>query len=311
MIVTVTPSAVLDVSYELDRLVPGTVHRVRTVRARAGGKGVNVSSVLMVLGYPTLATGFAGGPPGQTLLADLTDRGVPHLFTDIRGPSRRNITVHQDDGLVTLFNEPSPPVSAAAWEQLRVSLEPLLAGPATALVLSGKMPAGSPADACVRILDLARQHGVPSVVDAADQVLLNALRCQPRVVKPNRAELDRLCPGRGIVAGARELQRLGAQDVVVTLGPEGLVVVPVDGPMLRCYLPVHIEGDSSGCGDAVAAALATGIDTEPWEVLARRAIAWSGASVRQPVTGFVDSVDVAELEPLVVVEAITGELDAA
>jgi len=46
-------------------------------------------------------------------------------------------------------------------------------------------------------------------------------------------------------------------------------------------------------------------------VLARRAIAWSGASVRQPVAGFVDSVDVAELEPLVVVEAITGELDAA
>ena len=103
--------------------------------------------------------------------------------------------MHQDDGLVTLFNEPSPPVSAAAWEQLRVSLEPLLAGPATALVLSGKMPAGSPADACVRILDLARQHGVPSVVDAADQVLLNALRCQDVYKRQRESRTARHGPG--------------------------------------------------------------------------------------------------------------------
>jgi tagatose 6-phosphate kinase len=311
MILTVTPSAVLDIVYELDRLVPGAAHRVRSVRARAGGKGVNVSSVLMAMGYPTLATGFAGGPPGQTVLADLTDRGVPHLFTEIIGPSRRNVTMHTDDGVVTLFNEPSPKVSGTAWEQLRMSLEPLLAGPATALVLSGKMPAGAPSDACVRIIDLAHHHQVPVVIDAADQVLLGALHCRPRIVKPNRAELDAVCPGRGIVEAARELQRLGARDVVVTLGPEGLLVVPAEGRVLRCYLPAHIEGDSTGSGDAVSAALATGIADEPWDELARRAIAWSGASVRQRVTGYVDPVDVAELEPQVVVEYVDGELGAA
>lgn len=309
MIVTVTPSAVLDIVYEIEHLTPGAAHRVRTVRARAGGKGVNVSSVLMAMGYPTLATGFAGGPPGQTLLAYLTDRGVPHLFTDIVGPSRRNITMHQDDGLVTRFNEPSPSVSAPAWEQLRMSLEPLLAGPATALVLCGKMPAGVPANACGRILELAAHHEVPTVVDAADQVLLGVLHCHPRVVKPNRVELAAVCPGLGVVAGARELQRRGAQDVVVTLGPEGLVVVPREGPVLRCYLPEHILGDSTGSGDAVAAAVATGIGQEPWAELGRRAIAWSGASVRQPVAGYVDSRDAAELEALAVVEEFTGELD--
>lgn len=311
MILTVTPSAVLDIVYEIERLTPGAAHRVRAVRARAGDKGVNVSSVLMAMGYPTLATGFAGGPPGQTLLADLTDRGVPHLFTDIIGSSRRNVTVHEDDGTVTLFNEPSPKVSATAWEQLRMSLEPLLAGPATALVLSGKMPVGAPSDACVRIIDLAQRHGVPTVVDAADEVLLGALHCRPRIVKPNRTELAAVCPGLGLVEAARDLQRLGARDVVVTLGPEGLVVVPAEGPVLRCYLPEHIDGDSTGSGDAVAAALSTGVGVEPWEDLARRAIAWSGASVRQPVTGYVDPADVAELEPRVVVEHVDGELDAA
>lgn len=98
---------------------------------------------------------------------------------------------------------------------------------------------------------------------------------------------------------------------MVTLGPEGLLVVPAEGRVLRCYLPAHIEGDSTGSGDAVSAALATGIADEPWDELARRAIAWSGASVRQRVTGYVDPVDVAELEPQVVVEYVDGELGAA
>ena len=50
MIVTVTPSAVLDIVYEIDQLLPGSAHRVRTVRARAGGKGVNVAVTLARLG---------------------------------------------------------------------------------------------------------------------------------------------------------------------------------------------------------------------------------------------------------------------
>lgn len=311
MILTVTPNAALDITYDVDQLLPGTAHRVRNVRARAGGKGVNVTSVLMAMGFPTLATGFAGGPPGQTLLADLTDRGVPHLFTDVLGASRRNIVIHGADGALTRFNEPGPTVPSVAWDQLRVSLEPLVAGPATALVSSGKMPVGSPPDASSRILALAHRHDVPTVVDAAGAVLLGVLPTRPSVVKPNRAELAEVCPGLGVVEGARELQRRGARTVIVTLGAEGLVAVPEDGPALWARLPQRIDGDSVGSGDALAAAIATGVGVEPWEVLVRRAVAWSGASVRQPVTGLVDPRDVAELEPLALVEVLEGEFEAA
>ncbi|MBW3086867.1 Tagatose-6-phosphate kinase [Austwickia sp. TVS 96-490-7B] len=311
MILTVTPNAALDITYEIDRLVPGASHRVRRLRARAGGKGVNVTSVLMSMGYETLATGFAGGPPGQTILADLTDRGVPHLFTDVLGSSRRNIKVHDGSGEVTRFNEPGPPVPWSSWEQLRASLEPLVAGPATALVSSGKLPAASPPDAVVGILELAQAHGVPSVVDAAGPVLLGALSAAPDLVKPNRAELAEVCPGLGVVAAARELQRRGAKDVAVSLGRDGVVLVPIDGPVLRAFLPVRVEGDPTGSGDALVAALSTGVGRDPWEELLRRAVSWSGAAVRQPVAGLVNPNDVAELEPLVVVEPLRGELDAA
>ncbi|WP_116111929.1 1-phosphofructokinase family hexose kinase [Austwickia chelonae] len=309
MILTVTPNAALDISYEVDTLRPGEVHRVGEVRSRAGGKGVNVTSILMAMGYQTLATGFAGGPSGQTLLADLTDRGVPHLFTDVIGPSRRIVSVHDSTGAVTKFNEPGPRLPLASWEQLRTALEPLVAGPATALVFSGKLPTGSRPGSSAKILDLAREHGVPTVIDAAGPALDEALRSEPTVVKPNRWELQDFFPECGLMEGARRLRERGAKNVIITLGDQGLLLLPATGPALHAYLTERQSGDSTGAGDALAAAVATGIGQEPWSVLVRRAVAWSGASVRQPLTGLVDPQDVQALEGLVVVDEISADIE--
>ncbi len=65
MILTVTPNAALDVTYDVTSLMPRATNRVRAVRHRAGGKGVNVASVLTGLGVPVTATGFRGGRTGR------------------------------------------------------------------------------------------------------------------------------------------------------------------------------------------------------------------------------------------------------
>ena len=82
MILTVTPHPALDVTYEVDRLVPHATHRVRAVREVAGGKGVNVASVLHLRGVAVLATGALGGPVGEVVRADLEVRGIPHDFVE-------------------------------------------------------------------------------------------------------------------------------------------------------------------------------------------------------------------------------------
>ena len=55
MILTVTPNVALDITYRVDQLTPGSSHRVRGVKERAGGKGINVASVLHALGHDTTA----------------------------------------------------------------------------------------------------------------------------------------------------------------------------------------------------------------------------------------------------------------
>ena len=71
VIVTVTPNPAVDVTYGLDALRPGQVHRVRTVTTRAGGKGVNVARVLVRLGSRCAAVGLGSGPDADAVVAEI------------------------------------------------------------------------------------------------------------------------------------------------------------------------------------------------------------------------------------------------
>ena len=62
MILTVTLNPALDVSYGVDALVPHGSHRVRSIVERAGGKGVNVASVLHDVGVPCTTLVLARTP---------------------------------------------------------------------------------------------------------------------------------------------------------------------------------------------------------------------------------------------------------
>src|SRR6476620_8625332 len=82
VIVTVTPNVALDVTYDVEQLVPHTSHRVESVRAVAGGKGINVASVLASRGHDVIAAGLAGGITGALVRDDLDARGIRHQLVD-------------------------------------------------------------------------------------------------------------------------------------------------------------------------------------------------------------------------------------
>ncbi|HYQ34080.1 MAG TPA: PfkB family carbohydrate kinase, partial [Lapillicoccus sp.] len=78
MILTVTLNPALDKTYTVDALVPNGSHRVRSVVERAGGKGVNVASVLHDVGIPCVALVLAGGENCKAITADLEARDIAH-----------------------------------------------------------------------------------------------------------------------------------------------------------------------------------------------------------------------------------------
>jgi tagatose 6-phosphate kinase len=287
MILTVTPNAALDITYDVDALHPGGTHRVRAVRTRAGGKGVNVARVLTQLGEPAEATGLAG-PELHTELPG---------FVPIHAESRRTVTIlSTQDATATLFNEPGPQVSAGEWAAL-VDQFDRLAPSATVVVLSGSLPPGVPADGYATLI---RRSPAPVILDTDGEPLRHGIHARPALIKPNHDELARLL-GRAPDDLATDCATLGVP-VAATLGPHGALLSTSDGTW-RARPPRTVEGNPTGAGDAFTAALARGLATAtPWPEILADAVALSAAAVNTPVAGAYDEHTYREFAELIHVQ---------
>jgi tagatose 6-phosphate kinase len=287
MILTVTPNAALDVTYEVDSLTPGQSHRVREVHSRTGGKGVNVAKVLTQLGETVISTGFAGG----ALRAELP------WFVPIAGESRRTVTVvSTQDGSATLFNEPGPQVGLAEWTALCREFDRLAAS-ATVVVLSGSLPPGVPLDGYA---DLIQRSPAPVILDTDGEPLRHGITAGPALIKPNAAELATLL-GRAVGSLVEDCAALGIP-VAATLGDRGALLSTPDG-VWHAAPPEVVAGNPTGAGDAFTAAMARGLAAgEQWPVILQDAVALSAAAVRAPVAGMIDEQAYQEFRKLVTVQ---------
>lgn len=305
VIVTVTPNPALDITYDVERLVPHASHRVLRVRELAGGKGLNVASVLTGLGHDVVAVGMVGGGAGARIRADLDARGIRHDLRECDVPSRRTVTiVSEADGEATAFNEPGRPWTDAECESLVEHVTEVVTSMRPAVVVaSGSVPPGFRPDGYAALVAAAREAGALVVFDASLEAFLGGLAAQPDVVKPNQHELREVTGLDDPVAGAKALQDKGARHVVASMGSEGMVHVAPDGAVHRARLGRILRGNATGAGDAGVAAIAHGLATDrDWPEVLADAVAWSAAAVLQPVAGEVSASDIAELRESVTVD---------
>ncbi|HEX7298649.1 MAG TPA: hexose kinase [Solirubrobacteraceae bacterium] len=288
MIVTVTLNAALDVTYEVERLVVDESHRVRSVAQRAGGKGINVARVLAGLGHDVTVTGLAGGATGELIRADLRAAGLPAALVDVAGDCRRTVTVVQREAPgATLFNEPGPLITPGEWDRLLRHLRALVAD-AAAVVLSGSLPPGVPLDAYALLVGLARDAGAPVVLDADGAALRAGVQAGPDVAKPNLAELRAATGLAELGRACAALRRAGARAVVASLGAAGLAADTAEGRW-KAEPPLSVDGNPTGAGDAVVAALTAGLVAgRSWPERLADAVAVSAAAVHAPLAGDVD-----------------------
>jgi tagatose 6-phosphate kinase len=305
VIVVVCLNPALDVTHHVDAVDWGGVNRPRAVRARPGGKGLNVARTLHALGVDVLVLGLAGGITGAGVEAALRERCVPAAFTPVAGETRRTFSIV--DGSVagrgvTAFYEAGPEVGEEELTRFRRGYEQALEG-ANAVVLSGSLPPGLEAGTYATLIKAAAAADVPAVLDTHGEALRRGAAAGPAIVKPNLAELAALA-GRplapaangaadGPADGAADLataaaaagQLRGAQAVVITLGSAGLLAATEDG-CWRARPPAAVAGNATGAGDAVAAALAHGLVLgRPWDERLRHAAALGAATAAAPVAG--------------------------
>ncbi|WP_426516161.1 1-phosphofructokinase family hexose kinase [Diaminobutyricibacter sp. McL0618] len=289
MILTVTPNPALDVTYRVVALEPGESHRVASPVRRAGGKGINVARVIAQTGGHAMALATAGGMAGTRLAADLLASGLPHELVPVAAETRTSIAIVDETAAhATMLNEAGHPLTIDEWEHLGEAAD-RLSIPAQCLVGSGSLPTHAPEGFFASLVAIARDRGIPSIVDTSGPGLVLAARAGANVLKPNRRELAETTGESDPLDGAAQLIGLGAGLVFVSLGEKGMLALSASDPSrpLRARLDAPLRGNATGAGDAAVAAIASCLaqgERDPSVILAR-AVAWSAAAVLAPVAG--------------------------
>lgn len=260
MIYTVTFNPSLDYIVSVDDFKLGLTNRTSSELLLPGGKGINVSIVLMNLGISSTALGFVAGFTGDEVIRRLEDMGVKNGFIKIEeGLTRINLKLKSIDG--TEINGQGPEISAGKQEKLMEQLSRL--GEGDVLFLSGSIPASMPDDAYQKIMESLEGKGVQIVVDATKDLLLNVLSYHPFLIKPNNHELGEifdveLKTREEVVPYAKKLQEKGAQNVLVSMAGEGAVLVAADGSVFDAPAPDGKLVNGVGAGDSMVAGFMAG-----------------------------------------------------
>ena len=315
MIYTVTCNPALDYCIGTAGLEIGAINKMLSARVLAGGKGLNVSTVLNHLGVDNIALGFIAGFTGREIRRIFEAAGGKSDFIELQegfsrinvklrdriaSPAKRGAMTQGSDAnqskaqclmkqdlarqgseeqeterqrsegqeIVQQFfleeteiNGAGPKIPSDSLALLQERLRRLEDG--DILVLSGSVPESVPESLYGEILEMLSDRNVITVVDAAKGLLSHVLPYHPFLVKPNIFELRELFGAtiqnrEEVVFYAKKLQKMGAENVLVSMGADGALLLTKEGGLLTARVPEGEVKNSVGAGDSMVAGFIAG-----------------------------------------------------
>ena len=260
MIYTVTFNPSLDYIVTMNGFEIGKTNRTTKEQLLAGGKGINVSTVLTNLRIENIALGFIAGFTGQELKRMTEVQGLVTDFIELaQGVTRINVKLKDYDG--TEINGMGPVIDDEAVEQLTCQLRKLQED--DVVVLAGSIPSSVSSTIYRELMEELAPRGVRFVVDATRDLIMNVLEFHPFLIKPNNHELGELfgtelLSRESVVPYAKKLQEKGARNVLVSMSGEGAVLVAENGEIFMSPAPKGELINAVGAGDSMVAGFLAG-----------------------------------------------------
>lgn len=264
MIITVTLNPAIDCAMGVTDYHENSVNRADFQNLTAGGKGINISVILNRLGVETNALGFCGGETGKLLCSLLDAMECPHNMMWLENQLTRINVKLRCGTSETEINGKGADISPDILEKFIQNLENTL-NDGDILVLAGSIPASVPSDIYAHIMKRLSGRNIRIAADSSGKPLLELLPYKPFLIKPNNFELGEIL-GRNIntpdeaISGAYELQKLGANIVLVSLAEKGAVLLTENGEEYRISAPTGKVKNSVGAGDSMLAGFLAGLE---------------------------------------------------
>jgi rfaE bifunctional protein kinase chain/domain len=285
---------------DTERLSPEAPVPVVTVRERhsALGGAANVAANVVALGARCLLVGAIGddvdgGAIRQELaVARLDDRHV--LTIASRPTTSKTRIIARGQQIVRIDDEVDSFLDQADLNRLITAAREALAD-ADALLLEDYNKGALAPDLILAVMEIGKRRGIPIIVDPKYRQFFEYAGAT--VFKPNRRELESALGAAVDLQNGdalpQVLSRLKVDNLLVTLGSEGMVLVTKDGGLTQIPSIARQIYDVSGAGDTVTAwlgaALAAGASVREGAQLANYA---AGVEVAKPGVATVSPEEV-------------------
>ncbi len=251
---------------ETDRLSPEAPVPVVTIKERrtALGGAANVAANVVAIGAHCQLVGVVGDDPeGRALRQELAaaridDRGIVSLAD--RPTTSKTRVLARSQQVVRIDEEVDTLLEGPALEQLTAILLEALSN-ADALLMEDYNKGALAPPLIAAAMGAARKRGVPVVVDPKFRQFFEYAGAT--VFKPNRRELESAL-GAAVDLQHRDalpevLTRLKVDNLLVTLGADGMVLVTKDQRITHIPSIAREVYDVSGAGDTVTAWMGTAL----------------------------------------------------
>lgn len=263
MILTVTLNPLLEKRFFFKAVELGKSHRSFKEELSAGGKGINISRQLNLLGMKNSAYTFLGGNNGKLLRSILAHEQIEYSSVSTRSETRSADLIIEENNRVTTFFGINSEITKEESYHFKEKLEKMIQNCSIA-VFSGSSPCKETDDIFPYAIELANKHDKISILDTYGAHLSDCIDSLPTVVHNNVSEVEE---SLGIslkretekVDYLDHLYKKGIKLAFLTDGPNPFYASKYDFHY-RIIPPYINEFDSTGSGDAFAAGLVYGLE---------------------------------------------------
>ena len=306
MIYTVTLNPSIDYVIKVDKLTTGNINRVNEEHVYPGGKGINVTRILKSLDNDNIALGFVSGFTGDYIINSLQELNLKSDFIKVKeGFTRINVKVKSEEE--TEINGQGPKISEEELNQFYKVIDKLVDG--DILILSGSIPSCLDERLYESIMKKVEDRDIKVIVDATKNLLLNVLKYKPFLIKPNNYELAEmfnveLNSTEDVVFYARKLKEMGAQNVLISMGKDGALLVTENDEVFASSVAKGEVVNSVGAGDSMVAGFIAGyLKSNSYEEALRLGAASGGATefssdlaTREFIDKLVDEIKIEKIK---------------
>lgn len=268
MIYTITFNPALDYITEVEEFKIQKINRTKTEKILVGGKGLNVSIVLKRLGNNNTALSFIADFTGNELERQMQKYNISTDFIRVKkGFTRINVKISSlnketlEQESETALNGNGPEINEEDIKKLLEKIKKITEK--DIVIISGNVPKNINENIYEEICKILNKNNVKFVVDSSQKLLTNCLKYNPFFIKPNKEELEetfntKMKNKEEIIKYAIKLQENGAQNVLISLGGEGAILITSSNKKYYANTPNGQVKNTVGAGDSMVAGFIDG-----------------------------------------------------